>query len=222
MYDEDDLLPISALQHLVFCPRRCALVHLEQIWSANQYTVEGEILHERADEPGIELRDGVLTSRGVPLRSLELGLSGRCDVIEYELGQKDGATLPGRAGLWLPKPVEYKRGTPKRGIGDDVQICAQGLCLEEMMGCRVNGGAVFYASTRRRREVEFSQELREMTIQYAAELRRLLMGGSTPAAVFEKKCLSCSLIDRCLPKAAERPVGAYLKRGFSAASAEGE
>lgn len=222
MYEEDDLLPISALQHLVFCPRRCALVHLEQIWSENQFTVEGLILHERADQPGVELRAGVVASRGVPIRSMKLGLNGRCDVIEYEGGQLEGATLPGRAGLWLPRPVEYKRGTPKRGMGDDVQMCAQGLCLEEMLNCRVNGGSVFYAATRRRRDVEFSQGLREMTIRVVAELRTLLTGGTTPAAVFEKKCLSCSLIDRCLPKSGERSVGAYLKRGFAAGNEEAE
>ena len=215
MFDEEDLIPLSALQHLVFCQRRCALVHLEQIWVPNRYTVEGDHLHNRVDEAGVERRPDVVISRGLPIRSLRLGLSGRADVVEFypcEIGE--GIEMPGRAGSFAAFPVEYKRGTAKRGECDEIQLCAQALCLEEMLGSPVRRGAVFYATPRRRLEIELDARLRENTENYIDVLRRLWEGGKTPAAEYSKKCESCSMLDVCLPTVtgnAKAPT-AYWKR----------
>ncbi len=173
---EDDLLPISALQHLVFCERQWGLIHLEQIWAENRLTLEGKHLHERVDESETESRGGVRTARALALRSLRLGLSGRADVVEFlrmeaDEGPVDGAddgvsgavALPGVAGLWRPFPVEYKRGKPKPDRCDEVQLCAQALCLEEMLDTEIPRGALFYGQPRRRQEVAFDPELRALT-----------------------------------------------------------
>ena len=205
MYPEDSLLPISALQHLAVCPRQCALIHIEGAWAENRLTMEGRILHDKVHEAGRENRDGILTVRGLMLRSLRLGLVGKADVVEFhrvggpELG---GVKLPGVSGRWLPLPVEYKRGRPKKGEWDTVQLCAQALCLEEMLGCEIPVGAVFYGHPRRRQEVKLTPELRRTTETAAARLHQLIASGETPRAIYEKKCESCSLMEVCLPKAA--------------------
>src|SRR6266567_7026185 len=144
MYDEEDLLPLSALQHLVFCERQCALIHIEGVWADNALTVEGSHLHDRVDEmgPRIESRGDLRIARGVALRSLRLGLSGRADVIEFHRVTEGGVELAGVSGLWRPFPVEYKRGRPKRDRCDEVQVCAQARCLEEMLETAVPAGAL--------------------------------------------------------------------------------
>lgn len=199
MYREDELLPISALQHLVFCPRQCALIHIEQLWSENVFTAEGRGLHEKVHETEAESRPGVRIVRGLRLRSLELGLVGQADVVEFHEDAGGGA-VPGLDGRYRPFPVEYKRGKPKADVCDEVQLCAQAMCLEEMLATSIPRGALFYGRPRRRQEVEFTETLRQQTRDTAGQLRELLRNGQTPTAAYSKKCESCSLLERCLPR----------------------
>jgi CRISPR-associated exonuclease Cas4 len=203
-YLEDDLLPISALQHLVFCERQCALIHVEQAWDENRFTAEGRIMHERVHEVGEESRGNVRIARGVSLRSLRLGLIGKADVVEFH--REEG-------GKWRPFPVEHKRGKPKPDESDKIQLCAQALCLEEMLGADVPSGALFYGRTRHRLDVGFDEALRKETERAAEQLHELIGSGITPKPVYNtKKCNSCSLMDRCLPQVLwkKRTVRGYL------------
>lgn len=204
-YSEDDLIMISALQHFVFCPRQCALIHIEQIWSESGLTAEGRILHDKVHEASRESRGKVRIEYGVPLRSLRLGLVGKSDVVEFHLIED---------GTWRPFPVEYKRGRPKGPDCDRVQLCAQALCLEEMVGVEIPCGALFYGKIRRREDVLFDSTLRQKTEEVAAKTRVLIESGRTPAPVYGKRCESCSLVAECLPKLVEkRPsVKRYLER----------
>ena len=212
MFTEDELRPLSALQHLVFCERQCALIHLEQVWAENRYTAEGRLLHERADELGGESRGDLRIARALHLQSLRLGLSGRADVVEFHRlpAGAEGATLPGRPGRWRPFPVEYKRGKPKQHRADEVQLCAQALCLEEMLAVEVPEGALFYGKRRRRHPVAFDAALRGLTEATARRLHEMLAAGVTPPAVREPKCDKCSLFDLCLPEAPQGSARAYL------------
>ncbi len=213
MYAEDELLPISALQHLAFCQRQCALIHLEGAWAENQLTAEGRVMHDRAHDPGTESRGDVRISRGLRLRSLRLGLSGIADVVEFQrCGRSrdesasderllaDGVRLPDISGSWVPFPVEYKRGRPKSGPYDEIQLCAQALCLEEMLGVPVPSAALFYGKPVRRFEVALTPSLREETERLAGRLHELMRLGVTPPPIYEKKCDSCSLFSVCMPK----------------------
>jgi CRISPR-associated exonuclease Cas4 len=206
--NESDLLPLSALQHLIFCPRQCALIHVEQQWKENALTLEGQYLHQRADETGPrrEIRGELVIVRGLALRSLKLGLSGRADVVELRRVErrKPGAALPGLPGRWLPFPVDYKRGRPKPDAADEVQLCAQAICLEEALSVEVPGGALFYGQKRRRHAVEFGKELRGLTVETAERLHELFRRQVTPPAVREPRCERCSLLNICVPDAASR------------------
>jgi CRISPR-associated exonuclease Cas4 len=204
-YTEEDLIPLSALQHVVFCERQCALIHIEQMWDENRLTAEGKIMHERVHEAGEESRGKVRIERGVPLRSLKLGLIGKADVVEFHLLEGD---------KWQPYPVEHKRGKPKPDECDKVQLCAQALCLEEMLGVEVPSGAVFYGRTRHRLDVEFDQALRDETARTAAQAHELIRSGTTPKPVYTKKCKNCSLMNQCLPQVLhkERSVKGYLRQ----------
>lgn len=197
MYTEDELLPISALQHMVFCARRCALVHIEGVWDENRYTVEGDILHERVHEQGYAVRAGIRIARGVPLRSLHLGLSGKADIVEFE----DAGTPKHAVAAY---PIEYKRGKPKNNKAYEVQLCAQALCLEEMLDINVPCGALFYGQTRRRVEIAIDAEVRALTKETAQRAHDLLASGRTPPAEYGKKCQSCSLSAWCMPKPMSR------------------
>ena len=200
---EEDPLPISALQHLAFCERQCALIHLEGMWSDNRLTAQGSLLHHRVHESEREEKHGVLVRRYLPLRSFRLGLSGVADVVEFHLAhsqETQGVPIPGRRGRYVPFPVEYKRGRPKPGHCDMVQLCAQALCLEEMLGVGVSKGALYYGEPRRRHAVDFDEALRAETEQLAARLHELLGGSLTPSACYERKCRACSLVDECLPR----------------------
>ena len=201
----DDLIMISALQHYVFCPRQCALIHVEQTWEESGRTAEGRILHERVHEEGNEMRSGVRIERGVSLRSLRLGLIGKADVVEFHRRED---------GTWRPFPVEYKRGKPKPDHCDKIQLCAQALCLEEMIQAEIPGGALFYGQTRRRPDVVFDNNLRRETEEASRQVRELLNSGKTPKPVYAKRCENCSLIADCLPKAIQkrRSVKNYLQR----------
>jgi CRISPR-associated exonuclease Cas4 len=192
MHAEADLIPISALQHFVVCPRQCALIHLETVWIENERTAEGRVEHERVDRGGAETRGAVRRAYGVPLRSLQLGLTGKADVVEFHA--PDG-------GPERPFPIEHKRGRPKIGDEDRVQLCAQALCLEEMLGVSVPVGALFYGRTRRRAEVVFDQALRRRTEAVAAEVCALFEAGVTPSPPPVAPCKSCSLWSACRPAA---------------------
>ena len=214
LFSEDDLLPISTLADLFFCERRAALHHLEGIWEDNVFTVEGTYLHQKAhSEDRIESRGDERIARSLRLRSLRLGLSGIADVVEFHRlpeavvasrtesgGLPAGVRLPSARGLWQPFPVEYKRGRLRREEGYEVQLCAQALCLEEMLGGAVPAGAVFYGAPRRRLEIIFTEELRGQTETAAARLHAIIGAGKTPVARYEKKCESCSLLSLCMPK----------------------
>jgi len=199
MYSEDQLLPISALQHLVFCPRQCALIHIEQLWAENLFTAEGKSLHEQVHDSDPEWRDEVRIIRGLKFRSLELGLVGQADVVEFH-NDDAGVHIPSLEGRYRPLPVEFKRGKPKIDLSDEVQLCAQAICLEEMLGTKIPRGALFYGRPRRRKEIDFTDVLRHETKRAGAELHRLFENGQTPKAKYTKKCRSCSLINLCMPK----------------------
>jgi CRISPR-associated exonuclease Cas4 len=205
MEDDVRLIPLSALQHMLFCPRQCALIHLEQQWAENRYTAEGRILHERADHMGHERRRGIHTAMALPLASEVLGLSGVADVVEFDESQKPDVV----------RPVEYKRGRPKAHRADEVQLCAQALCLEEMLEVSIEQGALFYGKTRRRKSVTFDGELRALTLRVIAETRALFDSNRTPSATYEpKRCDHCSLIDACQPQVMgkQRSAGRWLER----------
>jgi len=191
--EHDDALPISGLQHLAFCPRQWALIHLEQAWVENVKTAEGRLLHERADLPGESRPDGVRTVRGMWLRSERLHLTGRADIVEFRPE---------------PYPVEYKRGKAKPTDCDTVQLCAQALCLEEMLHSTIPNGAIFYGDPRRRLEVAFTPELRGRTESLAATMRRLYRNRETPPAQPGPYCKNCSLVHICLPDATKHPESA--------------
>ena len=203
---------ISALQHLLFCPRQCALIHIEQQWTENRYTAEGRIMHDRVDEVGRESRGRIRTAFGLPLRSLRLGLSGRADAVEYHRQGDD----PAETSFWQPFPVEYKRGKPKKNDSDLVQLCAQAICLEEMLVCSVPEGAIYYGKPRRRMAVIFDDTLRAETRETARRLHELIESGRTPQARYEKKCDSCSLLSLCMPKVtgARRSVQGYMAKAL--------
>lgn len=188
--DDDDLIPLSALQHYLYCPRQCALIHIEQLWAENHHTAEGRLLHERADQPQTEQRHGVRTATAMPLVNHTLGIVGIADVVEFhQVGEGERIY-----------PVEYKRGRPKKYRADEVQLCAQGLCLEVMFGQSVSEGALFYGKTRRRKVVPFDETLRALTLDVIQVTRALLESWRTPSAEYlPRRCDACSLIELCQP-----------------------
>jgi len=200
----DDPIPLSALQHYLYCPRQCALIHIERIWSENRFTAEGRLLHDKADQPAVEKRKGIRTVTAMPLANEALGIAGVADVVEFH------ATAQGEQ----PYPVEYKRGKPKAHRADEVQLCAQALCLEVMFGKPCTEGALYYGKTRRRQTVLFDQALRTLTLQVIAETRTLIESGKTPPAEYNaKRCDACSLMDDCQPRllAHRRNVNVWLQ-----------
>lgn len=192
MYTEDNFIQLSALQHFIFCKRQCALIHIEQAWSENVLTAEGKIMHEKAHEDYSENTAGIKIVRGMPLRSFELGLSGKADIVEFHKIKEKNS--------WVPFPIEYKHGKPKSDDSDKIQLCAQALCLEEMMNVRVFNGALFYGRTRRRLNVTFDDILRKKTIDSATKLHNFIKEGKTPTPIYNTKCKSCSFFNECLPK----------------------
>lgn len=215
MTQDDTYILISGLQHIVFCPRQWALIHMEQEWQENALTAEGKILHEKAHSHESENRPGLHIARGLPLRSDRLKLSGVADVVEFH-ECADGVALPGQSRLWLPFPVEYKHGRPKSQDCDRVQLCAQALCLEEMLSCNVAEGALFYGTTRRRESVVFTPQLRQTLEECCNEAQRLLASKQVPAPILNKYCRSCSLKEICGPETT-RSVQDYLIRSIKEA-----
>ncbi len=207
MFAESDLLPLSALQHICFCERQCALIHVEQVWLENRFTAEGRIMHDRVDSGKRESRRDVRIAYTVALRSLRLGLVGKADVVEFHREK-----IPEGKTIWRPFPVEYKRGRPKKDNCDKIQLCAQALCLEEMLGHRIANGALFYGKTRRRQEVAIDDRLRTETEQMAVQLHALFNARVTPKPVFDKRCPNCSFSSYCLPEKlnGKKSAGRYL------------
>lgn len=198
--DDNDPIPLSALQHYLYCPRQCALIHLEQQWAENRQTAEGRVLHGRVDQPLIEQRRGMRTLTALPVSNAELGIAGVADLVEMH-----GA---------VPCPVEFKRGRPKAHRADEVQLCAQALCLEHMFQTSVTQGALYYGLTRRRQIVEFDEPLRALTLDTIASVRAQLASGRTPQIPYQRKrCDACSLIDICQPRetGSSRSVAAWLQ-----------
>ncbi|MDR0571608.1 MAG: CRISPR-associated protein Cas4 [Rickettsiales bacterium] len=190
MYSEDDLLHIRGLQQILYCKRRCALLFLEQQWTDNYFTAKGIMMHEKVHEEKIERKKGVTIERDVYLKSYELGLVGKSDVVEFH---KSGTQL-------IPYPVEYKSGKAKNDNTDKVQLCAQAMCLEEMTNVKIPQGSIFYGRTRNRLNVEFDKKLREQTTRLAKEFHDLINSGKTPKPEYSKKCNNCSFQEICLPK----------------------
>lgn len=185
-YSDNELLPISALQHLVFCERQCALIHVERLWAENQLTVEGNLLHKKAHEASHETIRGIRVARGLWLVSRVLGLVGQADIVEFH-----------SSGLVVP--VEYKRGKPKKDASDRIQLCAQSLCLEEQLSVSIETAYLFYGQKKRRAEVAINASLREATIAKIKRLRQMIQFAETPPAIRLPKCDKCSLIELCLP-----------------------
>lgn len=204
--EEPDPIPLSALQHWLFCPRQCALIHLERLWAENLATVEGRLLHERTDVPGAASRKGGRVSRSLALAAPALGIAGVADVVEW---YREGS------GPWRAYPVEYKRGRPKAHRADEVQLAAQALCLEAMTGLPVPEGALFYGRTRRRLVVAIDAELRALTLATVDAIKTMLESDVTPPAVYEaRRCDTCSMVELCRPKRLARPpdVARWLHR----------
>jgi CRISPR-associated exonuclease Cas4 len=202
MFTEEQLVPLSAVSHYVHCPRRCALIHLEQIWTENLQTAEGRVLHDKTDRGGRESRGDIKILRSLRLRSLRLGITGIADVVEmHRVQQADGGvTLPKLSGLWRPFPVEFKRGAAKNDRSYRVQLCAQALCLEEMLHVAIPEGALFAGKQQHRNSVIFDDVLREETEFACRGLQELYAAGITPPPVYGKWCDSCSLVEACRPK----------------------
>ena len=210
--DEDSLLPLSGLAQLMYCERLAALIHIEGLWNENAYTVEGSHLHKKADTVAIETRAGVRSARATPLRSLRLGLSGKADVIEFHSTQ----------GGEIAYPVEYKRSRLQKWQRPcwEVQLCAQGMCLEEMLGVGVPAGAIYFGGSHRRQEVPFTPELRRTTEEASSRFHALVAARLTPPAVHDQRCEHCSLREHCMPAVTRegRSVAAWLRKALASGS----
>jgi CRISPR-associated exonuclease Cas4 len=220
-YTVDELLPLSGIQHFLFCRRQWALIHVERQWQENALTAEGKIMHKRVDDPFFtETRNGIVTARSVPVASYRLGLVGVCDVVEFTPSPQpspilgEGVKLPNREGLYQPAPVEYKRGKEKRDHSDEAQLCAQAICLEEMLSVTIAHGYLYYGETRHRVEVEITAELRALVKKMADEMHNYFQSGYTPRVKPFKGCRSCSLADICLPVLQEKVIAAskYIRQ----------
>lgn len=213
-YEEDDYLLLSGIQHYAFCPRQWALIHIEQQWVENYLTASGRIMHNKAHNgESTEKRGDLIIFRALKVRSSELGISGVCDIVEFHKSDT-GISLDGYEGLWLPYPVEYKRGKSKLDDCDRLQLCAQAVCLEEMLCVKIESGALFYGEPRRREAVAFTQELRAKLADTVIKMHGLFSRRYTPKAVKGKYCLSCSIKDLCLPalgKAEKTSVITYME-----------
>lgn len=216
MYEEEDYLQLSGIQHFAFCRRQWALAYIELQWEDNVRTVEGNLLHEKAhDVTSAEKRGELIISRGMPVHSRELGISGECDVVEFHLA-KEGISLPQREGKFEVIPVEYKRGKPKEKDEDILQLTAQALCLEEMLCCEIPFGYLYYGETKHRKKVEFKEEIRQKTRDMFQEMHQYYDRRYTPKVKRRKSCNACSLQNICLPAiGAGRTASAYINKILS-------
>ncbi len=215
MYAEEDYLMLSGIQHFSFCRRQWAMIHVEQQWEENVRTTAGELMHKKAhDEGAFEKRGNLLTVRGLRISSRELGLSGQCDVVEFRQDAA-GIALFGYEGKWKPVPVEYKHGAPKEHQADELQLCAQAMCLEEMLQTEILQGYLFYGENRRRTQVEFTDSLRDGVRKLTREMHELFRRGYTPNARPTKQCKACSLENLCVPKLQKAmKVRDYIEQGM--------
>ncbi len=214
-YRHDDLLQLSGIQHFAFCRRQWALIHIEKLWAENYRTTDGALMHDKAHDPELnESRGDLCIMRGVSVSSARLGISGQCDVVEFMRGE-DGISLSGREGLWKPYPVEYKRGESKTNDCDMLQLCAQAMCLEEMLCCNIPEGALYYGQPRRRQRVELTAEMRQKVRDMLLEMHDYYRRGYTPKVKPSKGCNACSMKELCLPKLIRsRPVREYLRKAM--------
>lgn len=213
-YSPEEMLPLSGIQHFLFCRRQWALIHIEQQWQENALTVDGRILHSRVDDPFFtEKRKGVIVARSVPVASTSLGLSGVCDLVEFTQSSQ-GVRLPGHEGTFLAAPVEYKRGKQKQGQSDEAQLCAQAICLEDMLAASIPVGYLYYGEPRRRVAIALTEALRDLVRKVAQEMHAYFQRGYTPNVKPFKGCKSCSLADICLPHLQGKVVSAssYIRQ----------
>lgn len=218
-YTDDELLMLSGIQHFFFCKRQWALIHVEQQWQDNLRTQEGHFVHQRVDDPFLdESRGDVIISRAFPLVSYSLGLAGIADIIEF-IRSGAGIPIPNHDGRWLMKPVEYKRGKPKIDERDEVQLCAQVICLEEMFSVRIEVADLYYNEIRRRQHLNITDDMRLRVLSLANEMHDVFRSGITPEAESGKHCSLCSLVDLCVPKLTKKksPVRRYIGRHVSEA-----
>ena len=199
-YKEEDYLQLSGIQHYLYCPRQWALIHIESQWAENERTVDGTLFHKNAHDGSYrEKRGNIITVRGMYVHSTKLGITGQCDVVEFHKAET-GILLPGEVGCWLPYPIEYKRGKKKSNSYDEAQVCAQVLCLEEMLCCEIQSGALFYGEQRHRQDVVMDMNIREIVEKAIYEMHDLYKRGYMPKVRVSKKCDQCSLIDICNPR----------------------
>ncbi len=209
---DSEPIPLSALQHAVYCLRQAALIHLERLWEENRFTAEGRIMHVKADRPDSRRARGKRRETSLAIASKRLGIAGVSDLVEFSISEKDE----------IPYPVEYKRGKPKLHRADEVQLCAQALCLEEMTGQSVPEGALFYGETKRRISVPFDEDLRRTTEETIIALREIFTSRQTPKAIYKpSRCRACSLLDLCRPKAMSGSVRAWRERQLASLLEQG-
>jgi len=213
-YAVDDLLPLAGLQHFLFCRRQWALIYIERQWQENALTAEGQVMHQRTNDPFFtEVRNGIVIARAVPIASYRLGLVGVCDVVEFTASD-DGVSLPGRTGLYTAAPIEYKRGKPKRDPCDEAQLCAQAMCLEEMLCTTIPRGYLYYGQTRHRVAIELTTEWRGLVRATADEMHHYFRRGYTPRVKPSRACRACSLVNVCLPEVQAKaiPASRYIQQ----------
>lgn len=215
MFDPDDYLMLSGIQHYAFCPRQWALINIEQVWDDNRLTAEGQLMHSNVDNPAYRQKNGeLITLRRLAIASGSLGLYGFSDAVELtpSASPEKAVTHPAYPGLWRMHPVEYKHGRPKPDLRDKVQVAAQAICLEEMFDTLIPEGSVFYGDSNRRITFEIDKGLRSFTIGCAIEMHRIFDAGIIPEPVYKPHCRNCSLLDKCIPQTpSSTAVGKYLK-----------
>jgi len=211
-YKEEEFLLLSGIQHFAFCPRQWALIHIEQQWKENYFTIDGNILHEKAhDQDKTEKRNNFLITRGMRVFSRTMGISGICDVVEFHK-KRDGIWLQNYEGTYIPLPIEYKRGKPKANNADQLQLCAQAMCLEEMLVCEIKKGFLYYGEPKKRTQVLFDDVLKEQVTISFKKMHELFARKYTPKAKMTKACKSCSISDVCLPGLNKQmSASAYIK-----------
>ena len=214
-YSEDEFLQLSGLQHFLFCRRQWALIHIENAWQDNYFTVKGELMHTRThNEQLTERRGNIIITRAMRIFSASLGTAGQCDVLEFH-SDSTGVKINGWDGKWLPFPVEYKVGKQKADRCDEAQLCAQSMCLEDMLCCHIPEGALFYGETKRRTKVVFDDELKDLVRRSFAEMHELFEKNHTPRVKTTKACKICSLREICLPSLMKgNSVSTYLEESI--------
>jgi len=214
-YTEEEMLMLSGIQHFFYCERQWALIHLEQQWEENSRTVEGQFVHKKVDDPFVvESRGNTVIARSVPLGSYSLGLYGIADVIEFHKIDQNGLLFENKTGSWMPVPVEYKRGKPKPDERDEIQLCAQAICIEELNGIKIDKGYLYYHSIKRRDKVLFDADLRGLTYSVSEKMHDMFKNRETPKVPYGKNCKWCSMYEICQPKITgkKKKVKQYIKR----------